>query len=188
MRSADTAQEVLVTVREEQWFDAIGRVALAALRRGVPHRVVVPNHAGQTLEERVAGLSVLGADVRTVPRVPLNAMVIDRSQVMLPSTRAGASAAAVDLESVVAAATGVFEHLWLAGTPFAGGRLSARERRMLSLLAAGYADESIAVRMGVSVRTVRRMISTVMDRLGARSRFQAGARAAKSGWLGDDPP
>jgi DNA-binding NarL/FixJ family response regulator len=59
---------------------------------------------------------------------------------------------------------------------------------VLSLLEAGYPDESIAVRLGVSVRTVRRMITAMMDRLGARSRFQAGARAADSGWLSDDDP
>jgi DNA-binding NarL/FixJ family response regulator len=50
-------------------------------------------------------------------------------------------------------------------------------------MSAGYTDESAAARLGVSVRTVRRMMSTIMTRLGARSRFQAGIRAADRGML-----
>nr|WP_240522031.1 helix-turn-helix transcriptional regulator [Amycolatopsis vastitatis] len=64
-------------------------------------------------------------------------------------------------------------------------RLSDRERQLLTLLTAGYTDESAAVRLGVSVRTVRRMVAGIMDRLGARSRFQAGVKAADRGWLLD---
>jgi DNA-binding NarL/FixJ family response regulator len=64
-------------------------------------------------------------------------------------------------------------------------RLSERERQLLRLLTAGYTDESAAVRLGISVRTVRRTVSGIMDRLGARSRFQAGVKAADRGWLLD---
>ncbi len=63
--------------------------------------------------------------------------------------------------------------------------LSARERQLLTLLTAGYTDESAAVRLGISVRTVRRLVSGIMNRLGARSRFQAGVKAADRGWLLD---
>ncbi|MGM1060521.1 S8 family serine peptidase [Saccharothrix sp. Mg75] len=40
-------------------------------------------------------------------------------------------------------------------------------------------------RLGISVRTMRRVVSDLMDRLGARSRFQAGAKAADRGRLVD---
>ncbi|MEU4519312.1 helix-turn-helix transcriptional regulator [Amycolatopsis sp. NPDC024027] len=63
--------------------------------------------------------------------------------------------------------------------------LSDRERQLLTLLTAGYTDESAAVRLGISVRTVRRLVSGIMNRLGARSRFQAGVKAADRGWLLD---
>jgi DNA-binding NarL/FixJ family response regulator len=63
--------------------------------------------------------------------------------------------------------------------------LSDRERQLLTLLTAGYTDESAAARLGISVRTVRRMVSGIMNRLGARSRFQAGVKAADRGWLLD---
>lgn len=61
--------------------------------------------------------------------------------------------------------------------------LSERERELLVLLSAGCGDDSMAVQLGISVRTVRRRISAIMTRLGARSRFQAGAKAAHEGWL-----
>src|SRR5690606_39837840 len=61
--------------------------------------------------------------------------------------------------------------------------LTTRERELLTLLSAGNTDESAAAQLGVSVRTVRRMVADIMDRLGARSRFQAGVKAADRGWL-----
>jgi DNA-binding NarL/FixJ family response regulator len=54
---------------------------------------------------------------------------------------------------------------------------------MMRLLAAGLTDEAAANRLGVSLRTVRRQVRTVMTRLQASSRFQAGYNAAERGWL-----
>ncbi|MEU0742732.1 hypothetical protein [Streptomyces sp. NPDC006134] len=48
-------------------------------------------------------------------------------------------------------------------------------------------DETIAKRLGVSPRTARRIANTLMTRLGARSRFQAGAMAVQVGRLPDQP-
>ena len=61
--------------------------------------------------------------------------------------------------------------------------LCPRERKLLSLLVSGSTDTVAAAAIGVSVRTVRRMVRDLMNRLGARSRFQAGAKAAERGWL-----
>lgn len=44
-------------------------------------------------------------------------------------------------------------------------------------------DEGISRRIGVLLRTVRRIASELMVRLTARSRFEAGVKAAKSGWI-----
>ncbi|MFI8509799.1 LuxR C-terminal-related transcriptional regulator [Streptomyces sp. NPDC085460] len=57
--------------------------------------------------------------------------------------------------------------------------LTAREREALQLLAEGLTDEGISRRTGLSVRTLRRVIAGVMLRMGAQSRFQAGAEAAR---------
>ncbi|WP_322758987.1 helix-turn-helix transcriptional regulator [Frankia sp. Cr2] len=57
------------------------------------------------------------------------------------------------------------------------------ERVLLRLLSLGAKDEAAARHLGVSVRTVRRMIADLMRRMDARSRFQAGILAAERGWL-----
>ena len=47
----------------------------------------------------------------------------------------------------------------------------------------GHTDESAARKLGLSVRTIQRMMSELTGRLGAESRFQAGAEAVRRGWL-----
>jgi hypothetical protein len=62
-------------------------------------------------------------------------------------------------------------------------RPTPAEVLLLTLLADGLKDEAAARALGVSVRTVRRMVAEFMDRLGARSRFQAAILAKTRGWL-----
>jgi DNA-binding NarL/FixJ family response regulator len=54
---------------------------------------------------------------------------------------------------------------------------------LVMLLSQGHTDDSAAKRLGVSERTCRRMMADMMERLGARSRFEAGLLAAREGWL-----
>lgn len=61
--------------------------------------------------------------------------------------------------------------------------LSHAERRLLGLLGQGMKDETVAYHLGTSVRTVRRRIAGLMERLNVRSRFQAGVAAAQKEWL-----
>ncbi|MGW3248842.1 helix-turn-helix domain-containing protein [Streptomyces sp. NPDC001070] len=68
-----------------------------------------------------------------------------------------------------------------------GRGLTGQEATTLQLLADGLTDEAIAKRLGVSPRTARRIATDLMERLNARSRFQAGARAVQHGWLPDRP-
>ncbi|WP_306216054.1 response regulator transcription factor, partial [Actinoplanes sp. RD1] len=58
-----------------------------------------------------------------------------------------------------------------------------QERRLLALLASGSTDAVIAKTFGWSVRTVQRHLHELMERLGARTRFQAGMEAVRRGWL-----
>lgn len=57
------------------------------------------------------------------------------------------------------------------------------ERTLLGMIAGGDTDEAAARKLGVSLRTVRRMMAHLMERLEAASRFQAGVNATKRGWL-----
>lgn len=61
--------------------------------------------------------------------------------------------------------------------------LTDHELNILRMLKEGATDESVARRIGVSQRTIRRKMSDIMRRLGAHSRFEAGTIAAKQGLL-----
>jgi DNA-binding NarL/FixJ family response regulator/predicted DNA-binding transcriptional regulator len=62
-------------------------------------------------------------------------------------------------------------------------RPTAEERDLLTLLAGGLKDETIARQLGVSTRTLNRRIQDVFAELGATNRFRAGVAASKRGWL-----
>jgi len=54
---------------------------------------------------------------------------------------------------------------------------------ILQVLSQGLTDDVAARHLGCSARTVRRRVAAVLDLLGASSRFEAGAKAVKAGWL-----
>lgn len=57
------------------------------------------------------------------------------------------------------------------------------ERTLLALFSTGLKDEQIARQLGISARTVRRRSHELLRELGAANRFQAGAEAARRGWI-----
>ncbi|MEV8378378.1 helix-turn-helix transcriptional regulator [Kribbella sp. NPDC056861] len=163
------------------------------VRPGIRYRAIYPDTArtAPTLCRHLGAMSLAGVAVRTVPLVPMNALIIDNSIAVLPADTANGSVAVLRLHSVVTTATELFERVWPDAVPLAdcdipvGTDLSLREQEMLRLLALGATDEFAAAQLGISVRTVRRMVAQIMNRLGARSRFQAGVKAADRGWLLD---
>ncbi|MFD7154019.1 LuxR C-terminal-related transcriptional regulator [Kribbella sp. NPDC059898] len=163
------------------------------IKPGVRYRAIFPDHTRTTptVGRHVGALSQAGVAVRTIPLVPMNAIVIDGSVAVLPADTANGSVAVLRLTSVVMTALELFERIWPDAVPLAGcdlpaeTDLSVREQEMLRLLALGATDEVAAAQLGISVRTVRRMVAQLMNRLGARSRFQAGMKAADRGWLLD---
>ncbi|MEU5565231.1 helix-turn-helix domain-containing protein [Micromonospora musae] len=61
--------------------------------------------------------------------------------------------------------------------------LDAEDLRLLRLLATGLPLETVARRMGLSERTVRRRVRAVCDRLGVAAPIQAVVWAARRGLL-----
>ena len=61
--------------------------------------------------------------------------------------------------------------------------LSARELEVLELLAAGESNQAIAERLVITLDTVKRHVSHVLDKLGASNRTQAVSRARELGLL-----
>lgn len=160
----------------------------------VRYRILVPDAArtDPALSRRLLQLTRNGAFVRTASSVPLCALVVDASTVALPADRSGRGAVStLRVAAAVSAVSELFERIWHTATPLRQptglsetSGLTVREREVLSLLSDGGTDASAAAQLGVSVRTVRRMVSEMMARMGARSRFQAGAKAAERGWVG----
>nr|WP_241265881.1 helix-turn-helix transcriptional regulator [Streptomyces boncukensis] len=164
------------------------------LERGVRMRSLylesVTNHPDTV--SYLEWLTGLGARVRLAPSLPLRMVIFDRESAIVPSNPDNTSVGALLLrgKSLVSALCGLFEHIWETSPPFGGSAprddgtgLSSQARAVLRLLARGHTDEVVARKLGVSVRTARRVTAELMAALGARSRFQAGVIAGELGWL-----
>lgn len=164
----------------------------AALGRGVRLRTVCP---ADSLEDRRASayvrwLAAEGALIRTAPCLPVPLTIYDRSTALLAVDPADPARAALVVTggSLLTALVGLFEMHWktAAELPSLGRRrpsgkeLAPVQLELLKLLAAGGKDESAARELGLSVRTVRRMVSDLSERLGARSRFELAVAAARA--------
>ncbi|MDZ5443869.1 helix-turn-helix transcriptional regulator [Micromonospora sp. 4G57] len=167
-----------------------------ALERGVTIRCVYQDSYRN--DPGVVGyarwLTGLGGQVRTAPTLPMLMVVVDQRVALLPldPTDSGKGAVEVVHPGVVAAIYALFEQIWRTARPIDvvpqvdGRGMEPSERELLRILADGHTDEVAARKLGLSLRTVRRMTANVMERLGARSRFQAGVHAAQRGWC-DQP-
>jgi LuxR family maltose regulon positive regulatory protein len=70
-----------------------------------------------------------------------------------------------------------------AGTPSLVEPLTAREREVLCLIAAGLKNQEIADRLVISVATVKRHVTNIYGKLGVSRRIQAIAQAQELGLL-----
>jgi DNA-binding CsgD family transcriptional regulator/sugar-specific transcriptional regulator TrmB len=139
----------------------------------------------------VRWLNSCGALVRAVPTLPMRLVIVDQQCALVPLDPVDSARGALELRSAgaVAAMRALFDQFWSVATPWDEPTkrdqhgLSRREQELLKLLAAGHTDEVVSRKLGLSLRTVRRMTSDLMERLGAQSRFQAGANAAQRHWL-----
>ncbi|TDD03466.1 helix-turn-helix transcriptional regulator [Nonomuraea deserti] len=135
-----------------------------------------------------------GASIRTTPVVPLRMIIFDRRVALLPVQINDTSMGAMALRqsSVITAMCALFEKLWEGATPIGVAPqrehdgISRQELSLLRLMADGNTDEVCARKLGISLRTERRLAADLMARLNAKSRFQAGVLATRAGWLTDD--
>ncbi|MBD0741841.1 helix-turn-helix transcriptional regulator [Streptomyces sp. CBMA152] len=167
------------------------------LERGVAMRTVYLSSVrnDQPTVEYVNWLAELGGQVRTVPELPTRMIIFDHTTAVIPVTSDDSAAGAVVLtgQGTLTALCALFESVWATAQPL--GEVAAKdthglrpqEATTIALLAQGHTDEAIAKRLGVSQRTARRIATELMERLGARSRFEAGVRAVQHGWLPSGP-
>lgn len=159
------------------------------LRRGVRIRTLYQHTARASMATRAYAKRVweAGGEVRTAEELSERLLIYDRRIAFVPKERQGQEApgaAVVTDPTLVAYLCRSFEAAWQVGQPFpeagsadadAQQQVSSEVRAsILRLMGMGLKDEVIARRLGMATRTCRRYISTLMDELGASSRFQAG--------------
>jgi DNA-binding CsgD family transcriptional regulator len=149
----------------------------------------VRNDAGTLAYAR--WLTDLGGVVRTTPTLPLRMVLFDREVALVPIDPDNSRLGAVQLSGlgIITALVTLFEQAWHVAAPFGGEpsydseEPTGQERELLRLLALGLTDEVAARKLGISLRTTRRMMASIMERLGAHSRFEAGLRAKERHWI-----
>lgn len=163
-----------------------------AMARGVGLRTIIDTSVLEipgkleSLQRNVAS----GERIRILPRMPMKLLIADRRLALVPLTLEQARDIALVLRPslLLDALCELFEIMWDRGTPFGTAAVSAprsdRTRRavdadrLVSLLAAGMNDKSIAQEFGISARTLERRILDLLTNLDSRTRFQAGWQAA----------
>ncbi|WP_457255035.1 helix-turn-helix transcriptional regulator [Pedococcus sp. P5_B7] len=138
----------------------------------------------EILEARERG----GERFRFTSAVPFSAVIVDEVVAIVDVSAfdpSGFGSALIRARSMVLALIALSDHLWDLGSPLSIGGVTTerRDQLILSLLAAGAPDATIARQAGVSQRTVERRVRALMDQLGAGTRFQAGVQAARRGMV-----
>jgi hypothetical protein len=129
-----------------------------------------------------------GVALEAVQELPHFVAVRDRSVVYVPYQGPHNPAAgwATRVRSTVLAGSmaAAFEAMWaLAARRAAELPGEGCRDEVLEALGAGLTDDRAAVRLHMSKRTFARRVATLMAELDSSSRFQAGVRAARRGWV-----
>src|SRR6266487_2316288 len=170
---------------------------IRASERGVDVRAICPpaQISDPAHRRSVDGQLDAGVRIRVMPTPDIRLFVVDRCVAVLADhRRAGAKDALLIRDHLlVHLLRHTFETWWVhardVGVFLADGaarpaaEVTGEERVLLHLLSDGLKDETVAKKLGISVRTVRRKMSDVSRRLPADNRFQAGVLAARRGWL-----
>lgn len=131
-----------------------------------------------------------GAQARTLSSTPVKVTLVDSTAAILParsSNRYRDGILVIRQTGMLDALIDYFEVLWSMAMPLDAyrcatpGVLDTDDRTLLSLMAAGFDDETIARRLGIDETGAEDRVARAVDRLGAENRFQAGVQAARRG-------
>jgi DNA-binding CsgD family transcriptional regulator len=134
----------------------------------------------------------VGYDLRVAHDLPFNALIVDGQAAVIDCTNldeTGAGSLFIQDPVLVRAIDQLIRRIHHHAAPLRAAPAldpadaSARDRLILTLLAAGTSDAVIARQARVSQRTVQRSISVLMEQLDAATRFQAGVNAVRAGLI-----
>lgn len=158
------------------------------LAAGRPMRAVYPASVVEDPVQLayVRGWAAAGERVRLLPFTMREIGVYGDRAALVSSRWEGVpgSMIVIHAPAMIAIVRELFERYWERAVPFhpiGDGDPADQRSRILELLVMGAKDETIARQLGVSLRTVRRRISELMEEVGAVTRFQAGMEAARRG-------
>jgi DNA-binding CsgD family transcriptional regulator len=160
------------------------------LERGMRIRTLYQHSARHHPPTRayVERVTAAGAEIRTSAELNGRLLGFDGNVVFIPHHAIPGGATVIRDPSMVSYLYNTFERAWDLATPFQDSPLNTAElsdvhRCVLRLLSEGVRDETMARRLGVSLRTCRKYVAEIFDRLGAESRFQAGYLTGERGLL-----
>lgn len=189
-RSSATTLSVMPELPPAESVAAGSAADAVSVGRGVALRSVVPARVSQQPAYWQATLAALerGVHIRLHPSPPFQCVIYDERIAVLPLSpdRVQDGAWVITEPGLVRPVVQLAEAVWTQAVPVAGTLEEGegqRVREIFRLLAQGQKDDSVARRLSLSVRTVRRLVALGMVALGTDSRFEAGVMAQRLGWL-----
>jgi DNA-binding CsgD family transcriptional regulator len=158
-------------------------VSRSALRNGARTLSLgVPTADDDQSESYASELYAYGMEYRELPRQPVKLAIVDRRTAFFPIDPSqnfyGGLWELTDPLVVGELASFFMRHWEVAVAPSHGWRppsdLTDRERAVLAALAAGDTDEMAGKRLRLSSRTIRYVVSDLMERYQVKTRFQLG--------------
>lgn len=135
-----------------------------------------------------------GLELKAIHQLPTTMVLVDSRAALVPlDSRKASGAVMFDRGAATNLMRAAFELHWIRAVPLdvrvpdaspvTGDREPTEmQLRILCLLAVGMKDEAIARHLRVSLRTVRRNLSSLCDAVGAPTRFALAIVAAEHGW------
>ncbi len=197
------SRAMITTEQDPESLKSAKAQDLELIDRGLDVRtIVLAGHLRRSREllDYQLEMADAGAQVRVATSLPTRLTIWDRSAALLPIDPLDPSRGAclATMPGLVDALVQTFDACWEAAEPlsrYVSGSTGSRtdsedswtpsplEHEVLRLLAGGHKDESIARRVGMSLRSVRRVIAKISQELDTSSRFQMGVRAIQRGLI-----
>jgi len=164
-----------------------------ALERGVRYRVIVESGVLERPGWLAAAreMTQIGEEIRVLPSLPTRMFIADDQMALVPMRSQGDDqgfgALLIHPSGLLDLVSAIFEEYWRSATAFlpvaAPPSEEAVDRDLIRLLLLGATDAGAAAQLGISLRTLQRRVSELMETAGVTTRMQLGAEAVRRSWI-----